>query len=295
MQSENQPKILITGSGSFVGNGYRKFSSYQKINEVSVRFSVPEVEVFRGYHVVIHVAAIVHQSARIPEREYMSVNRDLTLRVAENAKKGGVNQFIFLSTVKVYGSITENPGPWSENSACLPKDPYGRSKFLAEEALKKLNDDNFTVSIIRTPLIYGPGVKANMLALMKLIRYCPVLPLGGINNQRHYTYIGNLCNLIDLIILKRASGTFIALDKDPVSTTTLMKMIADSMSKKIRIFEMPEFLSLIVKTLFPRQYERIFSSLLLENTFTTSTLGYDPPFPSDTGIRVMVSDFLKIN
>ena len=102
--------------------------------------------------------------------------------------------------MKVYGKFVQGSDPWNEDSYCHPEDAYGKSKYEAELALRKLEDLGFTVSIVRTPIVYGPGVKANMLRLIRLIEKVPVLPFKNVNNSRCYTYSGNLIGYIDRII-----------------------------------------------------------------------------------------------
>ena len=169
-------KILITGANSFVGRNYIKYSQNIKIDEISLIDNSPEEIDFSKYNTILHVAAIVHQSKKIPEQEYFVINRDLSLEVAKHAKESGIKQFVFLSTIKVYGEFYPESGPWTENSECHPDDPYGKSKYEAEIELRKLEDNDFIVSIIRTPLVYGKDVKANMLNIMKLVNKMRILP-----------------------------------------------------------------------------------------------------------------------
>src|SRR5450759_613844 len=166
-------KVLITGANSFVGTNFRKYSRYKDVDEISLHETKPEDINFVEYDVVLHLAAIVHQSKKIPESEYFHVNRDLCLRTAESAKKTGIKQFVFLSTLKVYGDFVQNSELRNENSKCFPDDAYGRSKYEAEIVLKKLEDVDFTISIIRLPVVYGEGVGANMLSIVKLIESFP--------------------------------------------------------------------------------------------------------------------------
>ena len=124
-------RILITGANSFVGKNFKCLSQNKEVDEISLFENKPENIDFNGYEVVIHLVAIVHQSAKIQEEEYMWINRDLCLSVADCAKKSGVKHFIFLSTVKVYGRYIPGSGPWNEFSECLPEDSYGKSKYEA--------------------------------------------------------------------------------------------------------------------------------------------------------------------
>jgi nucleoside-diphosphate-sugar epimerase len=208
--------------------------------------------------------------------------------VAENAKNSGVKHFVFTSTVKVYGNSYDNSKLRDESSECFPEDAYGRSKLAAEIELKKMENDNFTVSIIRTPLIYGYGVKANMNSLIKLIDFFPVLPFDKISNKRNFTYIENLVGFIDRIIEKRASGTFIAMDDNPVSTTELVRFLSKSLQKKTVLFKPPGFVQSIVASIFPDTVDRLFGSLEFDNNMTKQLLDYYPPFSTEEGIRKMV-------
>jgi nucleoside-diphosphate-sugar epimerase len=234
------------------------------------------------------LAAIVHQSTRIPESEYFKVNRDLCIQVAKGAKKGGVKQFIFLSTFKVYGNIIPNSGVFNEVSPCSPTDSYGRSKHEAELALQQMEDSTFTISIIRTPLVYGDGVKANMLNLLKLVDSVPILPFGKVNNNRNYTYIENLVGFIDRIIERKASGVFITMDEKAVSTTELVKYISKYLDRNVYLFKMPVFLIKIGTLLYPNIISRLYGSFEFDNHKTLEILNFKPPFTSEEGIKKTV-------
>ncbi len=238
-------KILITGADSFVGKNYIENSVNKDVEEISLFDNKPEDIDFSKYDVIIHLVAIVHQSKTIHEDQYYKINRDLCVNVAEHAKKAGVKQFIFLSSVKVYGAFIPNSGPWNEDSKCVPEDSYGKSKYEAEIALKQLEESNFIVSIVRTPLVYGAGVKANMLNILRLLNKFPILPLAKVNNKRSFTSAGNLVAFIDRIIEKKASGIFIAMDEKPLSTTDLVNYISKYLNKKIFLFRMPSLFNKI--------------------------------------------------
>lgn len=284
-------KILITGTNSFVGKNYLKYSKFEKIDEVSLFDKNPENLEFKNYDVVIHLVAIVHQTKRIPEQEYFKINKDLCLRVAEKAKKDKIKQFIFLSTVKVYGKFVPGSNPWNEVSVCKPDDSYGKSKFEAELALRNLEDKDFVVSIIRTPLVYGEGVRANMLSIMKLIDSSLLLPFKQIRNRRNFTSAENLVGFIDRVIERSASGIFIAMDERAISTTELVTMISANLGKKIILFRIPEFIIKTLMTFLPRIFERLYGSFEMDNTRTLSTLEFSPPVSIDEGIRKMVESF----
>ena len=281
-------RILITGANSFVGTNYIKSSINKEISEISLFQNNPEQIDFTGYDVVIHLVAIVHQSRRIKDDKYFKINRDLCLEVAEHARRGGVKQFIFLSTVKVYGEFIPNSGPWNEDSFCLPEDSYGKSKYEAEVALRKMETENFIVSIIRTPLVYGTGVKANMLSILRLVDKLPALPLAKVNNKRSFTSAENLVAFIDRIIERRASGIFIAMDEKPLSTTDLVNLISRYLNKKVFLFKMPDFIVVAGKYIIPKIFDRLYGSFEMDNSKTLRELDFKAPLSTEEGIENMV-------
>jgi len=286
-------KILITGENSFVGRNFLGYSSYKNVSEISLIKHVPESIDFNNFDVVIHLVAIVHQKKTIPESQYFIINRDLCLKVAELAKKAGVKQFIFLSTVKVYGKFISGSEPWNEQSLCLPEDAYGKSKYEAELALKKLEDNSFTISIIRTPLVYGEYVRANMLSIMKLVHRTNILPFRQVNNRRNFTGAENLVSFIDRIIERRASGIFIAMDEKAISTSELVKMIAENMGKRIILFKIPEFIVKVGMIVWPSIFDRLYGSFEMDNSSTLKILDFKPPISTSEGIKKMVLSFTQ--
>jgi nucleoside-diphosphate-sugar epimerase len=290
---KNLNRILITGANSFIGTNFRKFSRFRDIEEISLLENKPENIDFTGYDIVLHLAAIVHQSKKISEEIYFSVNRDLCLKVAEQAKKGKVKHFIFLSTVKVYGDFASETSIWNEDSICIPGDSYGKSKLEAEIGLRKLQNSDFAVSILRTPLVYGEGVTANMNSLIRLIETVPVLPFNKVYNKRSFTYIENLVGFIDQIILKKSSGVFIAIDGKAISTTELLNYISKHLGKRIILFKLPGIIIRIGKSIIPRIFDRLYGSLEVDNTKTLKDLDFKPPFTTDEGIRRMILAYKK--
>jgi nucleoside-diphosphate-sugar epimerase len=286
-------RILITGANSFIGSNFQKFSKFGDIHEISLLDKMPEEIEFKGYDVVLHLAAIVHQSKKISEELYFKINSDLCLQVAECAKKADVSQFIFMSTVKVYGDRNLKNVLRNEESECNPDDAYGRSKYDAEQKLKKLTDERFVVSIIRTPLVYGNGVKANMYKLIKLVDTLPILPFGKTGNMRSFTFTENLTGYIDRIVEKKVPGVFIAMDETSLSTTELTLTIADCLGKKRIFFRLPGILKRIAALLAPDQVDRLFGSLEFDNSLTRAALNYSPPFSTFEGLKSTVDFYLK--
>jgi UDP-glucose 4-epimerase len=285
------PKILITGSNSFVGTNFIKFSRFREVDEISLFDYVPGKIDFSKYDIILHLVAIVHQTIRIPDDQYYNINCNLTLQVAKEAKEAGVKHFIFMSTVKVYGKYIPSAGVWNESSECLPEDAYGRSKYAAELALKRLDDQNFTISIIRTPLVYGDGVHANMLSIIRLVNTVKILPFKNVNNRRNFTAAENLVAFIDRIIEKHASGIFIAMDKNAISTSDLVMLISRSLDRKIILFEMPKFMMKAGMIMFPSLFDRLYGSYEMDNAKTLELLDFEPPVSINEGISSMIKSF----
>lgn len=280
--------ILITGSFGFIGSSFIKLSSGLNIREVDLLTTTPDKVNFSGIDSVLHLAALVHQMKGAPEEQYFKVNRDLAFDVAKRAKEQGVKQFVLMSTAKVYGESTIKGGYWNEYSECNPTDPYGRSKLEAERLIRGLEDTNFKVAIVRSPLVYGAGVKANMLNLVKVVDKVPILPLDGIENSRSMVFIGNLIALLNQIIKKRASGVFIAGNSFPISTTELVQQIGRSLAKKRVLFSVPNLLLKIARIFKPALVDRLFGSLVLDNSKTNKVLDFSPPYSFEQGINEMV-------
>jgi nucleoside-diphosphate-sugar epimerase len=288
-------KILITGSNSFVGSNIVKFSGFKDIDEVSLYEKKPADIQFDKYDVVIHLVAIVHQTSRIPDNNYFLINRDLCFEVAQCAKRAGIKQFIFLSTVKVYGKFIPGSPPWNENSICHPYDAYGKSKYEAEIMLKEIEDEKFVVSIIRTPLVYGNQVKANMLGIIKLVSSFPILPFRDLQNRRNFTSAENLVAFIDRIIELRISGVFIAMDDEAISTSALVRIIAESLNKKIILLRLPASFINAGIYFFPRIFDRLYGSFEMDNSQTLRSLDFRPPVSIREGIKKMVLAFRNNN
>lgn len=281
-------KILITGANSFIGSSFIQFSKNQVVQEVCLIKNKPESVDFKEMDVVLHVAGIVHQSTAIPEDLYYQVNTELPLDVATRAKEAGVKQFVFMSTVKVYGEFRDGMEAWNEHTECKPEDGYGKSKYKAEKELMKLASPDFVVTIIRTPLVYGKGVRANMASIVKLVQKFPILPLKKIQNKRSFTYIENLIGFIDQTIKLNISGVFIAKDARDLSTSELVTLIAKYLNKKIILFKTPNFIIAIGKKVMPKIFDRLYGSFEMENNKTLKTLAYTPPFTPEEGIKRML-------
>jgi UDP-glucose 4-epimerase len=224
------------------------------------------------------------------ESAYQQINVNKTVALAKKAKASGVKQFVFMSSIKVYGE--ESAAPYDEESVCHPKDPYGKSKLDAETALLAMADEIFKVAIIRTPVVYGEGVKANILKLIELTDKHKFLPFGGIHNRRSMIYIGNLIHLISEIIRQKETGIFLASDDSPISTSDLIAKIANTLGKRPLLFPFLP-LKIMLKWLKPQIYQRLYGDLYLDDSRSKARLNLKNPFTSDAGIEKMVYWYLE--
>ncbi len=278
--------ILITGSTGFIGKYFiNKYNKKYNIKTFSFRKDELEFLDVENIDIVFHLSALVHQMGGASKEEYERVNVTQTLSLASKAKKSGVKHFIFMSTVKVYGE--ENSLAYTKVFTCKPQDDYGKSKLKAEIKLQELEDDDFKVSIIRTPIVYGYGVKGNVKNLINLVEKISILPLSCIKNKRSMVYIGNLCHLIDTIIQKQKSGIFLASDDKPVSTTKLIELIAKNLDKKVYLIKIPFFESLL-KLVKPSFHKRLYKSLEVDNRETKKILNLKNPYSLEDGIKFMI-------
>lgn len=290
----------MTGSSGYLGSSF--MHSYQKkflFDTFSIRTQKMEDIAFDGVDIVVHCAALVHQKREESYEKYHEINVEYPLNLAKLAKKSGVKQFVFLSTIAVYGEDKERV---DEQTPCSPVTPYGISKLEAEKQLLVLNDDGFVVSIIRSPMVYGKDAPGNMERLVQLVKKVSLLPFGGIDNKRAFVFIENLCSFIDAVIelhLKhgtRACRVFLASDDESLSTTRLIELIAHKLEKKIFLFQIP-FFEIFLKRLKPSVYQRLYKSLEIDNTRSKKRLFGDAkaslPYTVQEGISLMIKGDVK--
>lgn len=259
-------KILITGKNSYIG---RSFIEYCKKNDVD--FEIDELDVhgdewknhdFSYYDTVFHVAGIAHNSSNSKlEDLYYEVNRDLTIAIAEKAKNDGVKQFIFMSSIIVYGTKNEFIDADTEPD---PDNFYGDSKLQAEEGILRLQDNIFNVVIIRPPMIYGKGSKGNYPLLSKLSQITPFFP--NYENQRSMLHIDNLTELIRLIIDNEDAGIFHPQNEEYVRTSEMVSIIAEIHNKQI--YQVKVFNHLIKLLTRVKFINKIFGNLYYDNTLS---------------------------
>jgi UDP-glucose 4-epimerase len=248
---------------------------------------------------VIHCAAYVHQSQASNHqqfRDYFRVNRDGTLRLAQEAVRLGIRRFIFLSTIKVNGESTSLDSPFDSTCHPHPLDPYGLSKWQAEQGLHEIsNRTGLEVVVIRPPLVYGPGVKANFFNLMVLVSKGLPLPFAAIHNKRSLLSLDNLVDLLVLCIDHAAAvgRTFLVSDGEDLSTPQLIRLLSQSMRRSPRLFWMPPAMLRLVGYVIGRsqQVNRLLDSLQVDGRSTLDALNWSPPFKTSNSIQATVDWF----
>lgn len=235
-------KILIAGKNSYVGTSFKEwvsqFTSEYKVDTISLRNDEWREKSFSGYDTVLHTVGIAHvDSNPNPKLEdlYYKVNRDFAIEAAKKAKKDGVKQFIFLSSIIVYGDSGKINEPRIINRNTIPKPAnfYGDSKLQAEEGIKPLESDVFKVAIIRPPMIYGKNSKGNYPKLARAARKLPIFP--DIDNKRSMLHIENLCEFLRLLIDYEDSGLFFPQNSEYVKTSEMVKRISNVYGKNIKL------------------------------------------------------------
>jgi len=241
---------------------------------------------------VLHLAARVHvmrDRAADPMAEYRRMNVSVTCSLAEAAARAGVGHFTFLSTVKVNGEATEGL-PYTEQDTPAPEDDYGRSKWEAEQALAEISArDGIAVTVLRPPLIYGPGVGANFLSLLRLCDTGLPLPFGGITrNRRSLLYVGNLADAIAAVLSHEAAGgrTFLVSDGAPVSTASLVGLIRRALGRREGMIPVPPALlrALLACAGKAAAADRLIGSLEIDSRRIGHELGWRAPWTLQAGL-----------
>ena len=281
-------KIAVTGADGFIGINFLSYNQDHEIVKVDLLNQTLNDYSFKGINVILHLAALVHQTGKIDDNTFFQVNSNLTIELARKAKSQGVQHFIFMSTVKVYGEYNTIYQPWKEDTDCYPSDPYGRSKLDAEKRLRKLEENYFHVTIIRTPVVYGPGVKGNILKLMEFIDRAFIIPLGNINNIRSMIYVGNLCAYLQNVIENKTSGILIVKDVEEYGTSDLVFEMNKRLDQK-KIISIPVFIQYLIKLLIPSYFSKIFGSLILENSATKNKTKIQVPYTFKDGIESTIN------
>lgn len=312
--------VLLTGSTGFVGSALlsalTKLSDFRVVS--AVRSVVPSASgdvvvvgnidgttdysvALHGVDVVVHVAARAHimrDEVADPLAEYRKVNVEGTLNLAKQAVAAGVKRFIYISSIKVNGESTTGLSAFTEADSAKPEDPYGVSKREAEEGLRLLAEETgLEVVIIRPSLVYGPGVKANFLSLVKLSATGLPLPFGSVNNHRSMVYVGNLVSFIIRCIQHPAAAnqTFLVSDGEDVSLRNLVTYIRLCLGRSPRLLPVPVGLFKLAGALTGKRgvVDRLVGDLQVDSSKARTLLGWVPPYTVEQGIAATVADFMS--
>ena len=249
---------------------------------------------------VVHLAArvhVMHDQVTDPLNEYRRVNVDGTLRLAREAAAAGVRRFIFISSIKVNGESTLPGRSFTADQTPAPSDPYGVSKWEAEQQLGVLaKETGMEVVVIRPVLVYGPDVKANFLSMMKWLHKGIPLPLGAIHNKRSLVALDNLVDLILTCIShpKAANQTFLVSDDQDLSTTELLCRMGRALGRPARLVPVPSWMLLMAASILGKRAiaSRLCGSLQVDITKTRELLKWHPPVGVDNGLRQTAEYFL---
>ncbi len=305
-------RILVTGANGLVGqalcpaliaNGHDVVAAVRDTHSLDPTIPIRKIadigpetsweSALDGMDAVVHLAGRVHilrDEAVDPLATYRRVNVEGSRRLAEQAIKAGIKRFVFLSSIKVNG---EGPRPYREEDIPAPKDPYSISKLEAEIALREMvSETSMELVILRPPLVYGPGVKGNLLKLLRLCELGLPLPFSGIHNRRSLIGADNLASAICCCLThpKAASKTFLVSDGEDVSTPELAIGISEKMGKRVYMLPVsPVFLEFALKLVGKTDLaRRLLGSLTLSSTHIHDTLRWWPPDSLDAGLRKTV-------
>lgn len=313
--------ILITGASGFLGrnligrllaDGHAVAGSIRRPSSLlpsTVRAHVVDVEnpqdswaeALESVDTVVHCAARVHvmsDKSTDPIAAFRKANVEATLRLARESAAAGVRRFIFISSIKVNGEKTLPGAPYTADDIPQPTDPYGISKMEAEAGLLALAETvDMDVVIIRPVLVYGPGVKANFLSLMKWLARGVPLPLGAIHNRRSLVALDNLCDLISTCVGHSAASNqvFLVSDGDDLSSTELLRRMSQALNAQARLLPIPPWMLKSGAILIgkPELSQRLCGSLQVDITKTRNLLGWAPPVSVNDALAATAKDYLN--
>ncbi|HSX90479.1 MAG TPA: SDR family oxidoreductase [Pseudomonas sp.] len=315
-------RVLLTGATGFVGRGLlERMSALANLELVAtlrrpvpgfpesvVNLQIPGIEPntdwekgLEGIDAVIHSAArvhVMHDTSFDPLAEFCRVNVEGTLNLACQAATAGVRRFIFISSIKVNGERTASGAPYLADAQPAPTDPYGISKMEAEQGLRALAaETGMEVVIIRPVLVYGPGVKANFLSMMRWLYKGVPLPFGAIHNRRSLVALDNLVDLIVTCLDHpgAANQTFLVSDGEDLSTSELLRRMGAALGKPARLLPVPSRLLEVGAAVFGKRdlSQRLCGSLQVDIGKTRELLNWTPPVSVDDALRKTAKNFLE--
>lgn len=314
-------RVLLTGASGFVGRAVQARLLVDGVHSVRIAVrgmsgnqageyeacTAPDLgpdgewqQAVAGIEVVIHCAARVHvmdEQDNYPLAAFRRANTEGTLRLAKQAAAAGVRRFIFLSSVKVNGEATAPGSAFRADDAPALIDPYGISKWEAEEGLLKIAEDTgMAVVIIRPPLVYGPGVKANFFSMMRWLQRGIPLPLGAIDNRRSLVALDNLVDLL-LLCLDHPCAVnqrFMVSDAEDISTSMLLRRLGMALGAPSRLVPVPQYWIETCARLVGCEdlSRRLCGSLQVDIDKTRSLLGWTPPVSLDQALVTTAAHYL---
>lgn len=298
--------ILVTGSTGFIGTAVTKSlqatgasvvglsrSQISSRDHLACDITNITVQQLEKFDVIIHLAALAHvpnsRSSGIRD-EYLRVNTEATVNLASKAATAGVKRFVFLSSINVNGDKTSLGKPFRPSDEASPRDITGISKHKAEMGLSELaSQTDMEVVVIRSPLVYGPGVKGNFAHLIKIVSKGLPLPLGSIRNHRSLIALDNLVDLITQCTTHPAAANelFLAGDGHDLSTTELLQGLAKAMGKSTKLIPVSESMLRLAGVLLGQRAltQRLLSSLQVDISKARHLLGWEPPITVEEGLR----------
>ncbi|MDB9444788.1 UDP-glucose 4-epimerase family protein [Anabaena sp. CS-542/02] len=315
-----QKPLLLTGATGFIGRylyqeakaaGWPICAALRQNHALDIQKQIvvgnltPQTnwsQAIKGIDYVIHLAARVHvmkDKASNPLKEFREINVYGTLNLARQAAQHGVKRFIYLSSIKVNGEKTTPGRPFTADDTSAPQDPYGISKAEAEIQLRQLAaETGLEVVIIRPPLVYGPGVKANFLSMMRWLDKGFPLPLGAIHNRRSLVALPNLVDLIITCLTHPAAAnqTFLVSDNEDLSTTDLLRRMSNALGKPAWLLPIPvQWLEFTASLLGKKAVaQRLCSSLQLDIHKTQTLLNWTPPISVDEALQYTARHFRQV-
>jgi nucleoside-diphosphate-sugar epimerase len=307
-------KVLVTGASGFVGvptcrrllaAGHHVVAAVRRddcflpldVDARRVDALGPDTDwrhALKGVDAVVHLAARAHvMKDRATDRLalFRRINRDGTIRLAEQAAAAGVGRLVFVSSIKVNGEATPIDRPFRGDDAPAPLDAYGISKAEAEAALADIaTRTGMSLAIVRPPLVHGPGAKGNLAALLKVLRLGLPLPLGAVDNRRSLIGVDNLADALAFLAAHQAQGRFLVRDGTDVSTPHLIRLLAAAMGRPARLLPVPPALLRLAGSLTGKRaaVDRLLGSLVVDDS-PLRALGWLPPVSLDTGLRAMAA------
>ena len=313
-------KILVTGATGFIGtqlsetlakSGHQVRDTARTItpNRPTTRELITcDLEsadnldhLTTGCDAIVHLAGRAHVMSDNPatsESLYLSANVDVTRRLAQSAARTGVKRMILMSSVKVNGESTTIGSPFTSQDTPNPQDPYGRSKAQAEQALWDVTSvSELEGVVIRPPLVYGPGVRANFASLIGIVNRGIPLPLSSIRNRRSFVSVDNLIDCIATALQSSnaAGQTFLVSDGNDLSTPELIRSIATSLHNSPKLIPIPTALLRLAATIAGKRgaYDRLCGSLTVDIALTKQKLSWTPPFTVQDSLQRTVDAFIQ--